>query len=195
MARIRKVAGVRPVGWHSRCPHTPNTRRLLVEEGGFIYDSEAYDDDLPYILEVSGRQHVVVPYSLDTNDMRFQRPDSSFARAGDFSDYVIDAFDWLWEEGEATPKMMTIGLHTRIIGRPPSPGWTACSPTSGPRGAPGSLAATRSPATGWQLTATRHRAHSSPNCEGRACSRARRVRRAPWLRSAQPIASGPRPQP
>ena len=118
VARIRKVAGVRPVGWHSRCPHTPNTRRLLVEEGGFIYDSEAYDDDLPYILEVSGRQHVVVPYSLDTNDMRFQRPDSSFARAGDFSDYVIDAFDWLWEEGEATPKMMTIGLHTRIIGRP-----------------------------------------------------------------------------
>ena len=118
VARIRKVAGVRPVGWHSRCPHTPNTRRLLVEEGGFIYDSEAYDDDLPYILEVSGRQHVVVPYSLDTNDMRFQRSDSSFARARDFSDYVIDAFDWLWEEGEATPKMMTIGLHTRIIGRP-----------------------------------------------------------------------------
>ena len=118
VARIRKVAGVRPVGWHSRCPHTPNTRRLLVEEGGFIYDSEAYDDDLPYILEVSGRQHVVVPYSLDTNDMRFQRPDSSFVRARDFSDYVIDAFDWLWDEGETTPKMMTIGLHTRIIGRP-----------------------------------------------------------------------------
>ena len=81
VARIRKVAGVRPVGWHSRSPCTPNTRRLLVEEGGFIYDSEAYDDDLPYIVEVAGRKHVVVPYSLDTNDMRFQRPDSSFARA------------------------------------------------------------------------------------------------------------------
>ena len=109
---------MRPVGWHSRSPCTPNTRRLLVEEGGFIYDSEAYDDDLPYIVEVAGRKHVVVPYSLDTNDMRFQRPDSSFARARDFSDYVIDGFDWLWEEGETTPKMMTIGLHTRIIGRP-----------------------------------------------------------------------------
>ena len=59
-----------------------------------------------------------MPYSLDTNDMRFQRPDSSFVRARDFSDYVIDAFDWLWDEGETTPKMMTIGLHTRIIGRP-----------------------------------------------------------------------------
>ena len=118
VARIRKVAGVRPVGWHSRAPCTPNTRRLLIEEGGFLYDSEAYDDDLPYIVEVAGRQHVVVPYSLDTNDMRFQRPDASFARARDFSDYVIDAFDWLWEEGETTPKMMTIGLHTRIIGRP-----------------------------------------------------------------------------
>ena len=104
VGRIRKVAGVRPVGWHSRSPCTPNTRRLLVEEGGFIYDSEAYDDDLPYIVEVAGRQHVVVPYSLDTNDMRFQRPDSSFARAKDFSDYVIDAFDWLWEEGETTPQ-------------------------------------------------------------------------------------------
>ena len=107
VARIRKVAGVRPVGWHSRSPCTANTRRLLVEEGGFIYDSEAYDDDLPYIVEVAGRRHVVVPYSLDTNDMRFQRPDSSFVRARDFSDYVIDAFDWLWEEGETTPKMMT----------------------------------------------------------------------------------------
>ena len=116
--RIRRVAGVRPVGWHSRCPHTPNTRRLLVEEAGFIYDSEAYDDDLPYIAEVAERQHVVVPYSLDTNDMRFQRPDSSFARARDFSDYVIDAFDWLWEEGETTPRMMSIALHTRIIGLP-----------------------------------------------------------------------------
>ena len=117
VGRIRSVAGVRPVGWHSRSPCTSNTRRLLVEEGGFIYESEAYDDDLPYIVEVVGRRHVVVPYRLDTNDMRFQRPDSSFARAKDFSDYVIDAFDWLWEEGETTPKMMTIGLHTRIIGR------------------------------------------------------------------------------
>jgi len=115
---IAGVAGVRPVGWHTRCPHTPNTRRLLVEEGGFLYDSDAYDDDLPYLLEVGGRAHVVLPYSLDTNDMRFQRPEAGFVRATDFSDYVIDAFNWLWEEGVTAPKMMTVGLHLRTIGRP-----------------------------------------------------------------------------
>ena len=115
---IAGVAGVRPVGWHTRCPHTPNTRRLLVEEGGFLYDSDAYDDDLPYLLEVGGRAHVVLPYSLDTNDMRFQRPEAGFVRATDFADYVIDAFDWLWEEGVTAPKMMTVGLHLRTIGRP-----------------------------------------------------------------------------
>ena len=115
---IRRVAGKRPVGWHSRSPHTPNTRRLLVEEGGFIYDSDAYDDDVPYVVELKGRRHVVVPYSLDTNDMRCQRPDSPFVRARDFAEYVTDAFDWLWHEGAEAPRMMTIGLHTRIIGRP-----------------------------------------------------------------------------
>lgn len=115
---IRRVAGTRPVGWHCRSPHTVNTRRLLIEEGGFIYDSDAYDDDLPYIIEHGDRRHVIVPYSLDTNDMRCQRPDSPFVRARDFAAYVIDAFDWLWEEGAVAPKMMTIGLHTRIIGRP-----------------------------------------------------------------------------
>jgi peptidoglycan/xylan/chitin deacetylase (PgdA/CDA1 family) len=115
---IRRVTGVRPVGWHSRAPYTLATRRLLIEEGGFIYDSDLYDDDLPRILTVGDRRHVVVPYSLDTNDMRCQRPESPFVRAKDFSDYVNDGFDWLWEEGETSPKMMTIGLHTRIIGRP-----------------------------------------------------------------------------
>ena len=115
---IRAVSGVRPIGWHTRCPHTPNTRRLLVEEGGFLYDSDAYDDDLPRIEPVAGRAHVVLPYSLDTNDMRFQRPEAGFVRAGDFADYVCDAFDWLWKEGETAPKMMTVGLHLRTIGRP-----------------------------------------------------------------------------
>lgn len=115
---IRNVCGVRPVGWHTRCPHTVNTRRLLIEEGGFIYDSDAYDDDLPYLVDADERQYVVVPYSLDTNDMRMQRPECGFVRAKDFADYVIDAFDWLWEEGASAPKMMTVGLHTRIIGRP-----------------------------------------------------------------------------
>ncbi len=118
VARIAAVAGVRPVGWHTRCPHTEHTRELLVEEGGFTYDSDAYDDDLPSIVEIGGKRHVVLPYSLDTNDMRFQRPDSPFVRAKDFADYVNDAFDWLWREGEDVPRMMTIGLHTRTIGRP-----------------------------------------------------------------------------
>jgi peptidoglycan/xylan/chitin deacetylase (PgdA/CDA1 family) len=115
---IRRATGVRPVGWHTRCPHTPNTRRLLVEEGGFLYDSDAYDDDLPRIETMSGRRHVVLPYSLDTNDMRFQRPEAGFVTAEDFAIYVNDAFDWLWKEGETAPKMMTVGLHLRTIGRP-----------------------------------------------------------------------------
>lgn len=115
---IEKACGVRPVGWHTRCPQTPNTRRLLVEEGGFLYDSDAYDDDLPYLVHVGDREHVVLPYSLDTNDMRFQRPEAGFVRASDFAEYVIDAFDWLWDEGATTPKMMTVGLHIRTIGRP-----------------------------------------------------------------------------
>ena len=115
---IRAVSGVRPIGWHTRCPHTPNTRRLLAEEGGFLYDSDAYDDDLPRIVTLAGRRHVVLPYSLDTNDMRFQRPEAGFVCAGDFADYVCDAFDWLWKEGETAPKMMTVGLHLRTIGRP-----------------------------------------------------------------------------
>ena len=115
---IEAASGLRPVGWHTRCPHTENTRRLLIEEGGFLYDSDAYDDDLPYLVDAGERQHVVLPYSLDTNDMRCQRPEAGFVRAQDFADYVIDAFDWLWEEGKTSPKMMTIGLHLRIIGRP-----------------------------------------------------------------------------
>jgi len=118
VSTIEQACGVRPVGWHCRCPHTPNTRRLLVEHGGFLYDSDAYDDDLPRVVEVGGREHVVLPYSLDTNDMRFQRPEAGFVRAKDFADYVIDAFDWLWDEGAGTPRMMSIGLHLRIIGRP-----------------------------------------------------------------------------
>jgi len=116
---VENVCGQRPVGWHCRCPHTLNTRRLLGEEGGFLYDSDAYDDDLPYIVDNGGHEHVVIPYSLDTNDMWFRRPGGGFVRSKDFSDFVIDAFDWLWDEGETSPKMMTVGLHLRTIGRPP----------------------------------------------------------------------------
>ena len=114
---IEAAAGVRPVGWHTRSAASPNTRRLLVEEGGFLYDSDAYNDDLPFVQNVGGVDHVVLPYSFDTNDMRFQRG-GGFNFAGDFARYCIDAVDWLLAEGETAPKMMTIGLHLRIIGRP-----------------------------------------------------------------------------
>ncbi len=114
---IETIAGVRPVGWHTRSSSSVNTRRLLVEHGGFLYDSNAYNDELPYVVEVAGHAHVVLPYSFDTNDMRFTR-NETFRLARDFSTYLIDSFDWLWQEGERSPKMMTVGLHPRIIGRP-----------------------------------------------------------------------------
>jgi peptidoglycan/xylan/chitin deacetylase (PgdA/CDA1 family) len=117
VAAITRVAGIRPVGWHTRSASSVNTRRLLVEEGGFLYDSDAYDDDLPYLVDVGGRSHVVVPYSFDTNDMRFQAG-GGLTLARDFAEYVIDAFDWLWREGAERPRMMSVGLHLRIIGRP-----------------------------------------------------------------------------
>lgn len=113
VAAITKATGVRPVGWHTRSASSPNTRRLLIEEGGFLYDSDAYNDDLPY--SIGG--HVVVPYAFDTNDMHFQGT-HRFQGAADFADYVIEAFDCLYREGAEEPKMMSVGLHLRMIGRP-----------------------------------------------------------------------------
>ena len=114
---FRRVTGIRPIGWHTRSAASINTRALLVEEGGFLYDSDSYNDDLPYVADVSGAKHVVIPYSFDTNDMRFTQ-NGGFTHAEDFSRYCIDAFDWLWREGKRTPAMMSVGLHLRIIGRP-----------------------------------------------------------------------------
>jgi allantoinase len=113
---IVKLHGKAPVGWHTKSSPSVNTRRLLVEHGGFLYDSDAYNDDAPYYVDVLGRPHLVMPYAFDTNDMRFF---DSFAmvHARDFADYCVDAFDWLWREGAHQPRMMSIGLHTRIIGR------------------------------------------------------------------------------
>ena len=116
VAAIAKVAAKRPLGWHTRSSASLNTRRLLVEEGGFLYDSDAYNDDLPYFVTVSGRRHLVLPYAFDTNDMHFQHTQRFYG--DDFADYVIDAFDWLCREGAKSPKMMSIGLHPRMIGRP-----------------------------------------------------------------------------
>ncbi len=115
-AQITRVAGVAPVGWHTKSSASVNTRRLLVEHGGFLYDSDAYNDDLPYYVAVAGRAHLVLPYAFDTNDMRFFGT-QSFVRGQDFADYVIDGFDWLHRESRHRPKMMTIGLHLRIMGR------------------------------------------------------------------------------
>jgi allantoinase len=114
---IADTAGTPPVGWHTRSATSPNTRRLLVEHGGFLYDSNAYDDDLPYVETIGGKAHVVLPYAFDTNDMRFYNG-GGFTFADDFARYCADAFDRLYEEGAEAPRMMSIGLHLRIIGRP-----------------------------------------------------------------------------
>jgi peptidoglycan/xylan/chitin deacetylase (PgdA/CDA1 family) len=114
---IKKATGQRPVGWHTRSASSPQTRKLLVEEGGFLYDSDNYGDDLPQIFDFDGRRHVVLPYAFDTNDMHFQHT-HRFVRADDFAGYVIDAFDWLWREGGDCPKMMSVGVHLRMLGRP-----------------------------------------------------------------------------
>ncbi len=114
---VREAGGIAPRGWHTRSASTPETRRLLVEHGGFLYDSDAYDDDTPYVVTVGEMQHVVLPYAFDTNDMRFQ-PGGGFVQPEDFTRYCLAAFDRLWREGGDIPRMLSIGLHLRIIGRP-----------------------------------------------------------------------------
>ncbi len=114
---VTRTVGRRPVGWYTGRPSL-NTRRLVVETGGFLYDSDAYNDDLPYWLRVAGRPHLVVPYSFDNNDSRMNRS-QGFETGDQFFAYVRDAFDWLYRSGqEGRPRMMSIGLHARIIGRP-----------------------------------------------------------------------------
>ncbi|PZP93153.1 MAG: chitin deacetylase [Variovorax paradoxus] len=110
------ACGQRPLGWHTRSACTPATRALLAERG-FLYDSDAYNDDLPYFVPVAGRRHLVLPYAFDTNDMQFQHT-QRFATAGQFAEYCCDAFDWLACEGAHAPRMLSIGLHLRMIGRP-----------------------------------------------------------------------------
>lgn len=115
---ITEATGQRPVGWHTRSSSSPHTRALLMEEGGFLYDSDFYGDDLPVTLRrPDGGPHVLLPYAFDTNDMQFQHT-QRFARADDFAGYVIDAFEWLWREGAEQPRMMSIGLHLRMLARP-----------------------------------------------------------------------------
>jgi putative urate catabolism protein len=110
---IERVCGTRPVGWYTGRV-SEATRKLVVEEGGFLYDSDSYADELPYWVEVAGRQHLVIPYTLDANDFKFLIP-NGFVTAGDFHDYLVDSFDRLYEDGG---RMMSVGLHCRIVGRP-----------------------------------------------------------------------------
>lgn len=112
---IERLCGQRPVGWYTG-KVSLNTRQLLREEGGFLYDSDAYDDDLPHWL-AGTPPHLVIPYSLVTNDFRYLLP-TGFACGNDFYSTLKDAFDLLWREGAQRPKMMSIGLHGRISGQP-----------------------------------------------------------------------------
>ncbi len=114
IAAIEGLTGSRPLGWYTGRP-SPNTRRLIVEEGGFLYDSDAYNDDLPYWTMVDGKHHLVIPYSFDNNDSRSSRG-QGFEIGDHFFTYVRDSFDWLY--ARPTPRMMSIGLHCRLIGRP-----------------------------------------------------------------------------
>ncbi|MCY3544501.1 MAG: allantoinase PuuE [Chloroflexi bacterium] len=113
---LQQTTGERPVGWFTRYGPSVNTRELVAGEGGFIYDSGVLNDDLPYYTPVLGNLWLVLPYSFETNDARFWR--GGLNSVGDFYEYLKDTFDVLYEEGRTHPKMMSIGLHCRIAGRP-----------------------------------------------------------------------------
>ncbi|MDJ0683188.1 MAG: allantoinase PuuE [Alphaproteobacteria bacterium] len=113
---IRKRTGERPLGWYTGRT-SERTRRLVVEEGGFLYDADDYSDELPFWTWVADKDHLVVPYTLDANDMRFATP-QGFNSGDQFFAYLKDSFDVLYEEGAETPRMMSVGLHCRLVGRP-----------------------------------------------------------------------------
>jgi allantoinase len=114
---LTTLTGSAPLGWYTG-RDSPQTRRLVVEHGGFLYDSDSYADDLPYWTKVGGSDHLVIPYTLDTNDMKFVSA-SGFPSGAEFYTYLREAFDVLYAEGEAgAPKMLSVGLHCRLIGRP-----------------------------------------------------------------------------
>jgi putative urate catabolism protein len=113
---IKDIFGSRPLGWYTgRC--SPNTRDLVFEDGGFLYDSDSYSDDLPYWEQRGKKKQLIIPYTLDNNDMRFAT-NQGFNTGDHFYNYLKDSFDALYEEGKTTPKMMSVGLHCRLIGRP-----------------------------------------------------------------------------
>ena len=121
MEIIERLTGERPLGWYTG-RDSVNTRRLVADYGGFLYDSDYYGDDLPLWTEVrksdgTTTPHLVVPYTLDTNDMRFAMP-QGFSHGDEFFEYLRDAFDVMYDEGEERPAMMSVGMHCRLLGRP-----------------------------------------------------------------------------
>ncbi|XTP35603.1 allantoinase PuuE [Mycobacterium sp. TJFP1] len=114
---LQDLTGSTPSGWYTG-RDSPHTRELVVEHGGFVYDSDSYADDLPYWVRVRDTEHLVVPYTLDTNDMRFASP-AGFSNGDEFFAHLRDAFDVLYAEGcDGSPKMLSVGLHCRLVGRP-----------------------------------------------------------------------------
>jgi allantoinase len=112
----KNIFGDRPLGWYTgRC--SPNTRDLVLEDGGFLYDSDSYSDDLPYWEIRNKKKQLIIPYTLDNNDMRFVA-NQGFNTGDHFFTYLKDSFDTLYEEGKTNPKMMSVGLHCRLIGKP-----------------------------------------------------------------------------
>jgi allantoinase len=121
MEIIKKLTGASPQGWYTG-RDSPNTRRLVADHGGFLYDSDYYGDDLPFYTQVTKTDgtsvpHLIVPYTLDSNDMRFASP-QGFNTGDHFFQYLKDAFDVLYAEGEEAPKMLSVGMHCRLLGRP-----------------------------------------------------------------------------
>jgi putative urate catabolism protein len=116
IASIERLTGQRPLGWYTGRT-SERTQRLVAEEGGFLYDADSYADDLPYWVKVDGHDHLIVPYTLDANDMRFATA-QGFNTGDQFFAYLRDSFDTLYEEGISAPKMMSVGLHCRLAGRP-----------------------------------------------------------------------------
>ncbi len=115
---ILKLSGRPPLGWHTKSSTSPFTRDLLIEHGGFMYDSNAYNDDIPYVIRQNDRKFVIIPYSFDTNDMRFDG-NNGFVQGDDFNTYCKESFNQLLSEtDDGSLRMMSIGLHPRIIGRP-----------------------------------------------------------------------------
>jgi putative urate catabolism protein len=112
---IERTTGARPLGWYCRYAPSVNTRRLVAEEGGFLYDSDYYGDELPFWKTVQGRPHLVIPYSLTNNDGKFM---DSVGTSDEWFSFMRDAFDVLYAEGATQPKMMSVGLHMRLIGHP-----------------------------------------------------------------------------